>query len=76
MKHVKRFDSFLNEEKKHYVQSALVLKPEEKTDLLKIVTDAEFEIDDTDEEIRQLIWSDKFDEKQIRDAIAKVTGHP
>lgn len=67
-----------NEDKKHYNQSALRLKPEEKEALLKLIPDAEFEIDDEGEaeDVRQLVWSDTHDEAAIRKAIQTVTKHP
>jgi hypothetical protein len=67
-----------NEDKAHYVQSALRLKPEEKDEILKLIPDAEFEIDSEGEpeDVRQLVWSDTHDEAAIRKAIQTVTKHP
>jgi hypothetical protein len=80
LQHLKSFEQHkMNEDKKFYYQTAVILRPEEKEEFLKLVPDAEFEIDDEgsgDESVRQLVWSDKVNSDDLAKFFAKVTGQP
>jgi hypothetical protein len=75
MKHIKSFDTYsLNEDKKFYNQSVLILTSDEQAKIKKLIPDATFEVDDTDpKEPRQLVWSDVADEDKLFQVITQVT---